>query len=708
MLVFFFVLSPLCLWLSLFFGPVCPRPWRCGFFLCGPSASLLSVRSRPVCVSSLAFGCSLVFAPPPRPLSWLLPPPPPLFGVLFFSLGAAFFFPLFRSFVVSAPAVFCFLWFPVPAALCLGAVCCLFWWSPSSRLAVRSRLFFVHHCVTLALSSSCFLCFSPASPSPLPRCFSTASFFWPLLLLPVAPAAYSAPEVSVRGASTAACLWMLQSRGRVFLLLCPPRTIQSGAFGRLLPLLPLVLGPWCLGPWRFVLPSSPPPGLWFFFVRFLGLWLSLVSGPGRPRPWRCVLFVLLASRLSALRALSPRLCIPPGRWLLLVGCCPPPRSCLAVFVAAFRCSFLFLRCAPRLSLAFAAFRPRVTWALALFFFFVGLPLLCSLCALASFACPASPLAALWWLLRPPPLPSGGCCPPSRPLFGALSSSLGFLFFALLFLRCLCPRCLLLPLVFGPGRPWPWRCVLFVLVVSLFSARCALSPLLCFPPGRMLLLGGCCTPPPLCLPVFFASSQSGFFFFFVRPRVSGFLCFPSLGALICFVGLPLFGLLLALASFVFPVWPSATLGWLLSPPPLCVSRFSSRPVCPGFFLFVFFGAPPCLWLSLVSGPACPWPWRCVLFVLLASRFSARRALSSHLCSPAGRWLLSGGCCPPPPSFSVSRFSSLPLGARFFFVLSIIIIMLSIIIVYSHCITSLILNRQLFMHFMYVCLFRHESA
>ena len=94
-------------------------------------------------------------------------------------------------------------------------------------------------------------------------------------------------------------------------------------------------------------------------------------------------------------------------------------------------------------------------------------------------------------------------------------------------------------------------------------------------------------------------------------------------------------------------------------------FVAAPRCLVFLFFFFFSFSflrlRCLWLSLVSGPECPGPRRCVLFALLASRFSALRALSPLLCFPPGRWLFPGGCCPPPPPFRVSRFSSPPLGA-----------------------------------------------
>ena len=80
---------------------------------------------------------------PAWPLSapwWLLSPPTHAFCVSRFSsllLGAFFFFPL----SVCAPVVSCFLWFPAPGALGLGAVRWLLCWPPASWLSVRSRLF---------------------------------------------------------------------------------------------------------------------------------------------------------------------------------------------------------------------------------------------------------------------------------------------------------------------------------------------------------------------------------------------------------------------------------------------------------------------------------------------------------------------------------------------------------------------------------------
>ena len=109
----------------------------------------------------------------------------------------------------------------------------------------------------------------------------------------------------------------------------------------------------------------------------------------------------------------------------------------------------------------------------------------------------------------------------------------------------------------------------------------------------------------------------------------------------------------------PGWGCPFLGTLFAPPPFCFSFFS---------VFLFSARPLRLLLSLFSGPGCPGPWRCVLFVLLVSHFSALRALSPLLCCPPGHWLLSGCCLLP---FCVSRFSLPPLGALCFFFFSLLV-------------------------------------
>ena len=107
-----------------------------------------------------------------------------------------------------------------------------------------------------------------------------------------------------------------------------------------------------LGRWLLLGGCSPPlcvsrfsslllVALVFFFFFFLcALPLSPAFSGFRPRVPRAsalALFVLLAFRFTALRALVPLSCFPPGCWLLPRGCCPPPPLCLAVFVPAARC-----------------------------------------------------------------------------------------------------------------------------------------------------------------------------------------------------------------------------------------------------------------------------------------------------------------------------------------------------------------------------------
>ena len=218
-------------------------------------------------------------------------------------------------------------------------------------------------------------------------------------------------------------------------------------------------------------------------------------------------------------------------------------------------------------------------------------------------------------------------------------------------------------------------VFFPLFSSCLSALLALSPILRPPLGRRFLPGGCCPPPP---PSPFVShglrrfrSVPCWFFFssFVRPRclrlslVSGPGC-PGPWRCVLFV---LWASRCPALRALSPRLCVSPGRWLLlggcRPAPPFVSRSfrRRRSVLRFFFFFSCVVRPRCLWLSLVSGPGCPGPQRCALFALLASRFSALRALSPVSCFPAGRWLLPGGCCPPPPPFCVSRFLSLPLGA-----------------------------------------------
>ena len=367
----------------------------------------------------------------------------------------------------------------------------------------------------------------------------------------------------------------------------------------------LFCGSWLAVGCSLVVAAAPPPPFvsrcfsrCCFVLRFLFLSfflvacpscfrLSLVSGPGCPGPWRCVLFVLLASRSSAFRALSPLLWFPPGREVL-PGCCPPPPPllCHAVFLAAAVCSVFFY-----LFFCFLVARPRCLWLSLVSGPGCPGPWRCVLFVLLTSRSSAlRALSPLLWFLAGCWVLSGGCCRPPPPFVSRCFSRCCFVlrFLFLSFFLVACPSCFRLSLVSGPGCPGPWRCVLFVLLASRSSAFRALSPLLWFPPGREVLPGGC------------------------------------------------------------------------PPPPLCVSLSFSLLLCAPFFFLV--ARPRCLWLSLVSDPGCPGPWHCVLFVLLGSCFSALRELLPLLCFPPGRWLLPGGC---PPPLCVSRFSSLLLATLFFF-------------------------------------------
>ena len=126
-----------------------PLPFLVALALCfgcfsRPPAAWLFVRSRLVCVSRLAVGCSLVVSPPP-------PSPFVSRGLLLLPL--------------CAPVVSGFLWFPAPGALGLGAVRCLLCWPSASRLSVRLSLF---RAFRLAVGCSLVV----AAPPPPPFCLA--------------------------------------------------------------------------------------------------------------------------------------------------------------------------------------------------------------------------------------------------------------------------------------------------------------------------------------------------------------------------------------------------------------------------------------------------------------------------------------------------------------------------------------------------------
>ena len=555
---------------------------------------------------------------PPAALSFCLARPPPGWGCPF--LVPLFAFLRLSLFPLRASVVSFFLWFPAPGALGLGA---LFSFPLSPSCVVF--LFFLRPCF-LWLSLLC----GPGCPEP-----------WRCVLFVLLVPGFSA----VRALSLPFCF----PPGRRLLPggCCPPLPLCLAVFvaaARCPPLFFLLCSALAcfLGARRRFLPAAAPPPL--------------------------LLFVLLVSRLTVLRALSVLLCFPPGRWLLPCGCCPLPLMCLAVFVAAARCPppfFSFLCCSALacFSGAHRRFSPAAAPPPLLLFV-----LLVSRC---------SALRALSVLLCFPPgrwlLPCG-CCPP-LPLCLAV-----FVAAArcppLFFLCCSALACFLgARRRFSPAAapPPPPPLLLLVLLVPRCSALCALSLLLCFPPGRLLLPCGCCPTPPL--------MSRGFCRCRSVPPPLFFLC---CSALACFLGalrrlspaaaprpLLLFVLLVARCSALRALSVLLCLQpgrWLLPcgccPPPTFVSRDfrRCRSVPPPFFFSAALLLPA--HLALVGG----------------SRLLLPPPPSSCLCcwSPAALLSVSSRCfcvsrlavrcslvVAAPPSLCVSRFLSLPLGAPPFF-------------------------------------------
>ena len=325
---------------------------------------------------------------------------------------------------------------------------------------------------------------------------------------------------------------------------------------------------------------------------------SRPSWPGRAgRPSGCVLVRLPLSFgcFVFLLCSAPSGLGLPLSWYFV---CPPP----PLFALFFCCSPLLFFCALPLSLALFDFWPRVPWAVALCVVcFLGLALLGSPCALASFVLPAWLFAAAWWF--PPPL----LC---LPVFVAAA-------------RCLCVFLCSSPLVRAPvvsgflWLPTPGAlglgAVLCVFFASPFSALRALSPFLCLPLGRWLLLGGCCPPLPLpfCVSRFLSLPLGALFFFptpVCAPGVFGFLWFPApgalgLGAVFClFCGPP--AARLSVRSCLVCVFRLAVGCCLVvaapPPPPTFVSRGFRRCRCAPFFFLSALCAPVVsglLWLGI---------------------------------------------------------------------------------------------------------------
>ena len=440
----------------------------------------------------------------------------------------------------------------------------------------------------------------------------------------------------------------------------------------------LVSGPWCLGPWRLVFFFSfLPPCVFFFLWCPRCLPLSLVSGPGCPGPWRCVLFVLLASRSPALRALSPLLWFPPGRWLLLGGCCPPPPPPF--------CDWLFFRCRFVLRFFFPFRAPVVSG-----FLWFPAPGVLGLGAACCLFCwpPAPRLSARSRLFRGSCL--AGCCssvvaaPPPPPLpplpfvpccFSRRRFALRF-FLSVFFSRCAPPLSLAF-LGFRPRVPWALAlCAVCFVGLRPLGSPCALASfvVLAWPlaaPWWFLP-----SPPPslLCLAVFLAASLCSVFFSSVsRPRVVfGFLWFPApgalgLGAVCCLFCWPPAPRLAVRSRLFCGFFPAVDYSLVVAapppPPPFCVSLFFSLPLCAPFFFpfrapvvsgFLWFPAPDGLGLGAV-GLFCRPP---------ASRLSVCSRLFCVSRLAVGCFVVFAAPPPPPPPF-VSRGFRRCRSVPFFF-------------------------------------------
>ena len=462
--------------------------------------------------------------------------------------------------------------------------------------------------------------------------------------------------------------------------------------------LSLVSGPGCPGPWRcalcFFLPppsrlsvrsrlfcvsrlavgcslvvAAPPPPLPFesrgfrrcgsvpCFVSFLFLCappLSLAFSGFHPRvPWASELcFVCFVGLPLPGSPCALALFVCPARplaapWWLL----PPPlfvsrgfRRCRSV-LRPFFC-FFSLRCAPPFSLAFSGFRPQVPWASALCVVcFVGPLLLGSPCAVASFVLPAWLLAALMWLLPPPPpfvsrgfrrcrsvrcavccavLCVPGCgaaprwCALCRPV---LCCCVLCCFVALVWCRCLLCRALC-------RCPSPWGPVFCGAVFCGVPPRCVLCAA-CFLSWR----GGarCCSP--LC----FVLCVSWGAVLCVPCPLRSVRCCASLCWCACVV---LFGWCVLLCVVLFPlVCYGAVLG--------LVPRCCLLVACYGVGVPVWpRGLLPCCWCGSLwcTASLCRVLWCCAVAWCCTVVTCCRVAVLSVLALPScGLWCCAVLCC-----------------------------------------------------------------
>ena len=437
----------------------------------------------------------------------------------------------------------------------------------------------------------------------------------------------------------------------------PPSFLWSLCLSALLGLLRAGIPPFLVG----CLPSpccpspGPPPPFVFFRAPFVScfLWLLALAAlglgaffsflpPPRPLFFFCTPFVCgflwcPAPGAPGLGAVCCLFCSPPASRLFVpsfpVGCslvvvAPPPSP---PFV-----SRGFRRCLSLLGFFFplvsGPWCPR-PWCCGLFVLLASR--FSAPCAL--FLCVSRLAVGRSLVVAAPPPPPRAFC---RAVFVA---AVGCSFFSFPLLRS-SPPLSLSPLSlafsgFGPRCPGLWRCVLFFLVASRFSARCVLSARLCFPPGCRLLHVGCCCATPSFVSRGFCRCLSvlGFFCFapllslaFAGCRPPGALGLDAVGCWFFFC-LTLLSSLCALASFVFAAWPWAAPWCLLPPPPLpllCLAVFAAASRRSVFFFVV---RPRCLCLFPVSGPGCPVPGRCVLFVPRAAGCGVLCFASSYVVS-----------------------------------------------------------------------------
>ena len=243
-----------------------------------------------------------------------------LYAVLGRSVPCVFFF------LVRAPVVSRFLWFPAPGALGLDLVLCVFFLGP------------------LGSPPAILLFFPPVLPLAAPWCLPPPPFYsvWLVssLLLGVPPPLFFlyAPPLSLAFSG-------FRPRVPTALALCFVCFVGLLLLGSL-----CALSFFCVSPGRWLLPGGccpppPPPAAWCSVLFFFALCAPVLSGflwfpaPGALRlgAAHCLLCWPPASRLSVRCRLfrAPRLafgCSP------VVSAPPPhPLLCLAVFVASARC-----------------------------------------------------------------------------------------------------------------------------------------------------------------------------------------------------------------------------------------------------------------------------------------------------------------------------------------------------------------------------------